>query len=182
MNWLELSPCRSMFPPGLSAVDIWNSYRRLIHASPFLFLAGLIIFLFKFNNKLGKFLLCLIIVTLFVYILLTILPVLYPDFPYKTPLTSILCSIKYAIAPSRAKRGDGDEEQNQPSAKKDSEYLTTQWDKDDNIGAVLDHMAHRWTILALEEFIGALPSLLQSDSGTSPHERWRGRRTGAPLP
>jgi hypothetical protein len=160
-----------MFLPNLSAVDIRNSYCRLIHTSVFLFLAGLIVFLFNLSNKLGNILLCLTIAALFVYTLLTILPVLYPDCPFKTPLTSILSSIKYAIADRRARRCGGDEAQNHPYAKKDSEYLATQWDKDDNIGADLDHMALGWTLLALkdnkdlEEFIGALPSLLQSDSG-----------------
>jgi hypothetical protein len=162
-----------MFPPGLSAVDICNFYCRLIHASVFLFFAGLIVSLFNLDNTLAKILLCLTIAVLFVYIILTILPVLYPDCPFKTPLTSILSSIKYAIADRRAKRRGGDEAQNPLYAKKDSEYLVSQWDKDDNIGADLDHMALRWTLLALkdnkdlEEFIGALPSLLQSDSSTS---------------
>ena len=62
---------------------------------------------------------------------------------------------------------------NQWHPEKQTTHLTTLWAQDGSAqGVELDHTALRWTFLALadpkdlEEFVGALPGLLQSDSGT----------------
>jgi hypothetical protein len=151
-----------------------SSHYRLIHISLFLFLAGLIVFLYNLNHTLAHILLCVTILGLLVYVLLTILPVFYPDCPYKTPLTAIPSYIKYIIADYRSRRRGTGAAHDQSHSERQSEYLATRWDGHGNTqGADLDHTALRWTLLALtdskdiEEFMGALPSLLQSDSGTS---------------
>lgn len=120
--------------------------------------------------------LCLVVPALVIYILLTILPVFYPDCPYKTPLTTILSYVKYTIADNipKTRQRNRHAARNQPQLEGPSKYLTTRWNRDGNAqGPQLDHMTLRWTLLALtdnkdlEEFIGALPSLLQSDTGSS---------------
>jgi hypothetical protein len=116
--------------------------------------------------------LCLVTPAFVIYTLLTALPVFFYDCPYKTPLTSILSYLGYLIAAYRPRlrrhRRRAALEQWQPE-----KHLTAQWGQDGSTqGAELDHTALRSTFLTfsdlkdLEEFVGALPGLLQSDSGT----------------
>ena len=61
----------------------------LLHASFLLFYAGLVEFLININHTVAYILLALVVVGLLVYFILTIMPLLYPDSPYQTPLTSL---------------------------------------------------------------------------------------------
>lgn len=112
---------------------------------------------------------------LFVYVLLTSLPVFFFDCPYKTPLTFVLSYITYAIAVFRPRRRKHLRKAslNQWHPATQTTHLTTMWAQGGREqGADLDHTALRWTLLTLtdpndlELFIKALHSLLQSDSGT----------------
>jgi hypothetical protein len=141
----------------------------------FLFFIGLLVFLFNLNTTLAHILLVLVIPALFIYTLLTALPVFFYDCPYKTPLTSVLSYLTYLVAAyrPRLRRHRRQAALNQWHPEKQTTHLATLWAQDGSAqGAELDHTALRWTFLALadpkdlEEFIDALPGLLQSDSGT----------------
>ena len=60
----------------------------LLHASFLLFYVGLVEFLININHTVAYILLVWVVVGLLIYFLLTIMPLLYPDSPYQTPLTS----------------------------------------------------------------------------------------------
>ena len=61
----------------------------LLHASFLLFYAGLVEFLLNINHAVAYVLLAWVVVGLLIYFILTIMPLLYPDSPYQTPLTSV---------------------------------------------------------------------------------------------
>jgi len=148
----------------------------LLHIALFLFFIGLIVFLYNLNTTLARIMVVPTIPAFCVYFLLTALPVFFYDCPYKTPLTSVLSYITYAIAaysPRRRRRG-AKPALSQWHPEKQTTHLTNLWAQDGSPqGTVLDHTALRWTLLSLtdpsdlELFIGSLPDLLQSDSGTS---------------
>ncbi|KAN0130549.1 hypothetical protein V8E53_011635, partial [Lactarius tabidus] len=62
----------------------------LLLVSVFLFFAGLVVFAFLANNIVAYITLALVGFCFLAYILLTVTPLLSPDCPYYTPLTSIL--------------------------------------------------------------------------------------------
>ena len=59
----------------------------LLHASVFLFFAGLIEFLHPINLVVGSYALGCIILCVFIYATLTLLAILHPNCPYRTPLS-----------------------------------------------------------------------------------------------
>jgi len=148
-----------------------NALYRLLHIALFLFFSGLLVFLFNIDTTLAHLMLTFSIPALFIYVLLTSLPVFFYDCPYKTPLTFALSYITYAIATCRPRRR---RHGRQWHPEKQTTHLTNIWAQDgSDQGAELDHTALRWTLLALtdpndlELFVKALQGLLQSDSGTS---------------
>ncbi|KAI0062753.1 hypothetical protein BV25DRAFT_1803564, partial [Artomyces pyxidatus] len=58
----------------------------LLHASVVLFFVGLIDFLFSINNAVAYVLLGFVVLGALIYLGLTMLPILYPNCPYATPL------------------------------------------------------------------------------------------------
>ena len=66
----------------------------LLHASVFLFFAGLIDFLLNINHKVAITLLSAVAVGGSAYFLCTAIPLIYPDSPYQTPLTLLLWVLK----------------------------------------------------------------------------------------
>ena len=148
----------------------------MLHIALFLFFCGLIVFLFNIDTALAHIMLVFSIPALFIYVLLTSLPVFFYDCPYKTPLTFVLSYITYAIATCRLKsqRPGKGASHHQWHPEKQTTHLTNIWARDGaEQGAELDHTALRWTLLALtdhddlELFVKALQDLLQSDSGNS---------------
>lgn len=142
----------------------------------FLFFGGLLVFLFNLNTTLARIVLVLIIPALSIYTLLTALPVFFYDCPYKTPLTSVLSYITYAMAVYRPRRQRYGRKAmlKQWHPEQQTTRLTALWARDGSKqGAELDHTALRWTFLALtgpndlELFVGSLPGLLQPDSGSN---------------
>jgi hypothetical protein len=162
----------------ISGVDfmISRNIYRLLHIALFLFFCGLLVFLFNIDTTLAHIMLVFSILALFIYVLLTSLPVFFYDCPYKTPLTFVLSYITYAIAACRFRRrrhGKG-ASLHQWHPEKQTTHLTTMWAQDGSEqGAELDHTALRWTLLALtdpddlELFVKALQGLLQPDSANS---------------
>ncbi|KAI0287306.1 hypothetical protein BC826DRAFT_972305 [Russula brevipes] len=155
--------------------ELVDAIPMLLHVALFLFFTGLLVFLFNLDTTLARILLVFIVPAFFLYALLTTLPVFFYDCPYKTPLTSILSYLTYAVAaygPRRRHRGRKPTF-NRWHPDKQATHLTSLWAQDGDVqGAELDHAALRWTLFALtdpndlELFVGALPGLLQSDSST----------------
>jgi uncharacterized protein DUF6535 len=69
----------------------------LLHASVFLFFAGLIDFLFQINHVLAWILLSCVFAGGKVYVILTILPLCCPDCPYMTPMSGSLWYLVQAV-------------------------------------------------------------------------------------
>lgn len=69
---------------------IANAVPFLLHASVFLFLAGLIEFLFQINRVLAWVLLGWVFIGAKIYLVLTLLPFWYRDCPYMTPISGLL--------------------------------------------------------------------------------------------
>ena len=70
----------------------------LLHASVLLFYAGLIDFLININHTVAYSLLAWVATGLLIYFILSIMPLLYPNSPYQTPLSS-LCWFVMEAAP-----------------------------------------------------------------------------------
>src|SRR6266404_2292123 len=181
------SLCLSSFPVDDLAYLI---FPRLLHISLFLFFGGLLVFLFNVDHKLAHIILAFVIPCLFIYTLLTALPVVYYDCPFKTPLTSILSYLTYLISTNRPRfrrRRNKHLKYRHLHPEKHASYLAHLWAHDGSaVGAELDHTALRWTLLVLsnsmdlEQFITALPPLLQAES-TSTLTRDGGRAAQALL-
>ena len=71
-------------------VTVVNTVPVLLHASVFLFFAGLVQFLFQINNSLAYVLLGCVIVYAKAYVALTLLPLFRRDCPYLTPMSGPL--------------------------------------------------------------------------------------------
>lgn len=74
------------FRPGIIATAV----PFLLHASAFLFFAGLIDFLFQINHVLAWVLLGCVFTGIKIYTVLTVLPFYYRDCPYMTPMSGLL--------------------------------------------------------------------------------------------
>ncbi|TFK41929.1 hypothetical protein BDQ12DRAFT_719952 [Crucibulum laeve] len=60
----------------------------LLHISLFLFFAGLVFFLLPLNAALGYLVLAVMVICCALYLLITLLPIIYHDCPYRTPISS----------------------------------------------------------------------------------------------
>ncbi|KAI0255006.1 hypothetical protein BJV78DRAFT_1279621 [Lactifluus subvellereus] len=60
----------------------------LLHISVFLFFAGLVIFLFDINHSIASVILALVTVCGLSYTMFTVIPILFHDSPFQTPLTT----------------------------------------------------------------------------------------------
>jgi hypothetical protein len=69
----------------------------LLHASVFLFLAGLIEFLFQINHILAWVLLGWVVMGGKIYLVLTVLHLCYRDCPYMTPMSGLLWRFVQAV-------------------------------------------------------------------------------------
>ena len=162
----------------LSNIAYQSSILRLLHISLFLFFGGLIVSLYNTDTTLARIILGFVIPCFVIYILLSALPVFYYDCPFKTPLSSVLSYIAYLISAHRPRihrRRNKHTDHLQWHPEKQPVYLTHLWAHDGSAeGAELDHTALRWTLLTLtdlrdlEQFMAALPALLQSGSSSTP--------------
>ncbi|KAF5369371.1 hypothetical protein D9758_002694 [Tetrapyrgos nigripes] len=62
----------------------------LLHVSLFLFFGGLVAFLFPVNRIITYIMICVLVVFLLIYTTLTVIPLLYLNAPYRTPLSGAL--------------------------------------------------------------------------------------------
>jgi hypothetical protein len=69
-----------------------------LHASIFLFFAGLVEFLFAINDEVAQVVLAVICFFAAFYVVLTSLPVLFQQCPFQTPLTSVFWYMTHIIA------------------------------------------------------------------------------------
>ncbi|KAJ7173332.1 hypothetical protein C8R46DRAFT_946043 [Mycena filopes] len=69
----------------------------LLHLSLVFFFAGLVAFLFPVDRLLVTITACILGLTLAIYSCLTVLPIIWPDCPYRTPLSSGLLSLLQSV-------------------------------------------------------------------------------------
>lgn len=84
---------RTFFAEGVERFGLPRAVEALpalLHASVFLFFAGLIDFLLNINHKVAISLLSAVAMGASSYFLCTALPLIYPNSPYQTPLTTLL--------------------------------------------------------------------------------------------
>ena len=84
---------RAFFAEGVERFGLPRAVEALpalLHASVFLFFVGLVDFLININDTVAFSLLSAIAVAASAYFLFTALPLMYPNSPYQTPLTTVL--------------------------------------------------------------------------------------------
>lgn len=90
---------RAFFAEGVERFGLPRAVEALpalLHASVFLFFAGLVDFLININHTAAFSLLSAVAVVASAYFLFTTLPLMYPNSPYQTPLTTVLWTIQQA--------------------------------------------------------------------------------------
>ncbi|KAH9954596.1 hypothetical protein BC827DRAFT_956572 [Russula dissimulans] len=70
----------------------------MLHAAIFLFFAGLVEFLFAFNDEVAQVVLVAVSIFMALYVILTAIPVIRQNSPFQTPLTSVLWFIARIIS------------------------------------------------------------------------------------
>ena len=84
---------RTFFAEGIERFGLpaaVEALPALLHVSVFLFFAGLVDFLININHTVAFSLLSAVVVGMSAYFLFTILPLIYSNSPYQTPLTNLL--------------------------------------------------------------------------------------------
>ena len=84
---------RTFFAEGIERFGLpvaVEALPALLHVSVFLFFGGLIDFLININHTVAFSLLSAVVVGTSAYFLFTVLPLIYPNSPYQTPLTTLL--------------------------------------------------------------------------------------------
>jgi hypothetical protein len=84
---------RAFFAEGIEQFGLpaaVEALPALLHISVFLFFAGLVDFLININHTVAFSLLSAVVAGTSAYFLFTVLPLIYPNSPYQTPLTSLL--------------------------------------------------------------------------------------------
>ncbi|KAI0033734.1 hypothetical protein K488DRAFT_84683 [Vararia minispora EC-137] len=120
----------------------------LLHLALWLFLGGLVAFLFQIYDRLAEITLAFVGAAAGIYFILSILPTIFPDCPYNTPLTTVIWCLEqlYRLAVRRRPKGHEDLAEQKKIA--------------------LDIQALRWTIASLSddddfiEFLSLLPKLV----------------------
>uniref|UniRef100_A0A4Y9YJD7 DUF6535 domain-containing protein n=1 Tax=Dentipellis fragilis TaxID=205917 RepID=A0A4Y9YJD7_9AGAM len=147
----------------------------LLHIALFLFLGGLIVFLFSINTTVAGTVLSICVLCALVYGVLTLLPAIFDACPYRTPLSSVVWNL-YASAretvahPGRMRRSRHAE--TKARRRKSLTVVTDPWSHDDT--ALLGDREHdlkalRWTMDSimtnndLEVFMEAIPGFIQSE-------------------
>jgi Family of unknown function (DUF6535) len=90
---------RTFFAEGVDRFGLPRAVEALpalLHASVFLFFAGLVDFLLNINHTVAFSLLSAVAVAASAYFLCTALPLTYPNSPYQTPLTNLLWMFQQA--------------------------------------------------------------------------------------
>ncbi|KAF8266281.1 hypothetical protein EI94DRAFT_217343 [Lactarius quietus] len=91
---------RTFFAEGVTRFGLPRAVEALpalLHASVFLFFAGLIDFLLNINHTVAISLLSAVAMGASSYFLCSMFPLIYPNSPYQTPLTAVLWVLKQVI-------------------------------------------------------------------------------------
>jgi hypothetical protein len=141
----------------------------LLHASLFLFFAGLVAFLLPINLPIAALAATILVAVVVVYVLLTLLPLIYLDCPYRTPLSaacwriSQTCmSVWHRWHSAGEKASDVVESSNQTIIEAISNRATAE----SPTRSARDYRALVWTAMSLsddtelEPFVEALPDVL----------------------
>ncbi|KAJ7907408.1 hypothetical protein B0H13DRAFT_1477356, partial [Mycena leptocephala] len=141
----------------------------LPHASLFLFFAGLVAFLLPINLPIAALAATILVAVVVVYVLLTLLPLIYLDCPYRTPLSaacwriSQTCmSVWHRWHSAGEKASDVVESSNQTIIEAISNRATAE----SPTRSARDYRALVWTAMSLsddtelEPFVEALPDVL----------------------
>ena len=83
---------------GSLVLPMVRSLRAMIHLSLFLFFAGLIIFLYNTHNTVFIALISWMALSITAYMYITVLPILRPNSPYKTPFSSLIWRLFTGLA------------------------------------------------------------------------------------
>ncbi len=78
-------------PDGLHVLRVIEVVRVMVHLSIFLFLAGLLIYLFNICHAAFAAVVCWVALSTVVYVSFTLLPIFRPNCPYNSPLSSTFC-------------------------------------------------------------------------------------------
>ncbi|KAJ7477901.1 hypothetical protein B0H11DRAFT_1864524 [Mycena galericulata] len=149
-----------------SVVDI---IPLLLHASLFLFFAGLVAFLIPINTAIAVVAGALLALVTAAYSVLTILPLWYLDCPYRTPLSGVFWNLSRVIASlrSRPPHGADDLQSGSPSQMETIvEAISKRAMEISPTRTARDYRALVWTVksladdIELQPFIEALPEVL----------------------
>jgi hypothetical protein len=92
---------RSFFAEGVDRFNVHvavESLPALLHISVFLFLGGLVISLFTIHHTVAYIILSATVVCLLFYAAITVMPIMYHDSPYTSPLSTLVWYISRKIA------------------------------------------------------------------------------------
>ncbi|KAJ7653027.1 hypothetical protein B0H17DRAFT_993754, partial [Mycena rosella] len=156
----------------------------LLHSSLIFFLAGLVAFLHPVNAVITILSAAFLAVISIIYFTFTVLPIIYSDCPYRTPLSVVLWRVRQGILILLAKfsypqpQADTDEESSvppcyQPSQDKSSmvEVMTRHATQQSTERDQRDYRALVWTVKSLadeeelEPFVEGISALLWSAKG-----------------
>ncbi|KAJ7645212.1 hypothetical protein DFH06DRAFT_595777 [Mycena polygramma] len=140
----------------------------LLHASLFLFFAGLVAFLIPVNTVVMCVTAILLVLITSVYSLLTILPSLCPDCPYRTPLSGTCWQVlqKFNTAWTHAKLPSDAAQQVIKQTKTPIEHMLEKAREDSDERISRDRQALIWTVKSLaddaelEPFVEAIPDVI----------------------
>ncbi|KAJ7645208.1 hypothetical protein DFH06DRAFT_1212676 [Mycena polygramma] len=140
----------------------------LLHASLLLFFAGLVAFLIPVNTVVMCVTAILLVFITSVYSLLTILPSLCPDCPYRTPLSGTFWQVlqKFNTAWTRANLPSDAAQQVTKQTKTLIEHMLEKAREDSDVRTSRDRQALIWTVKSLaddaelEPFVEAIPDVI----------------------
>jgi hypothetical protein len=92
---------RAFFSHGLEKFALVKAVElllALLHVSVLLFFIGLVDFLLHINHTVAYVMLTWVVIGLLTYFILTIMPLLFPNSPYQTPLSSLCWFVVEATA------------------------------------------------------------------------------------
>ncbi|KAJ7614832.1 hypothetical protein FB45DRAFT_1064488 [Roridomyces roridus] len=142
-----------------TVVDVIPS---LLHGSLLLFFAGLVAFLIPVNQLIMYLMVGTLAIFLLLYLGLTILPVIYLDCPYRTPLSTPLWFMVQKLSILLWKPMSPSAKMTMTEAVVDSAFLDTKY---------RDHRAIEWTLESLTDdaellpFVEAIPDVIYGPNG-----------------
>ncbi|KAJ7927743.1 hypothetical protein B0H13DRAFT_2265401 [Mycena leptocephala] len=139
----------------------------LLHTSLLFFFAGLVAFLIPVNTTVMAVMVVLLVIITGVYSLLTVLPSLYPDCPYRTPLSGAYWHLMRSLSRARPRRRSvSDDAIGGNTFKSPVEFMFEKATKYSNARTKRDGQALAWTVKSLsddaelEPFVEAIPEVL----------------------